>query len=202
MTHPISDDPVRATWSAQPDVGGQVDLVRASGAVQQRESAARKRDRIMYACAAIIAPSWAAIMWLVPDLRLVAAFGFVVAVWVAAQLYWRSAARLTPLSTARTCADYQVALLSRERDLYLTMPFWYLVPVGLSQVAIFIAFWTSPRLPRTAVLLFGAALFVGSTTAVLLVARRRWQRQAAELQRELDTLNVLRNGDRLFTTGA
>lgn len=82
------------------------------------------------------------------------------------------------------------------------MPFWYLVPVGLSQVAIFIAFWTSPRLPRTAVLLFGAALFVGSTTAVLLVARRRWQRQAAELQRELDTLNVLRNGDRLFTTGA
>jgi hypothetical protein len=197
---PEPGDPLQTVWSNQSEAGDEVDLDGARTALRQREAGIRKRDRIMYACAAVIAPSWAAIMWFMPDLRLVAAVGFATAVWVSAQLYWRSAARIAPVATGVACAEYQAALLGRERDLYLAMPKWYLIPVGLSQVAILIALFTSPRFPQTSGLLLGAALMVGSAVAILFGASRRWRRLAMELQRELDTVNMLRGSDSALTT--
>ena len=197
---PDPGDPLQTAWSKQSEAGDDVDLDRARRALRQREAEIRRRDRIMYACAAIIAPSWAVVMWLMPDLRLVAAVGFATAVWVSAQMYRRSAARLPAVSTGVACTDYQAELLGRERDLYLAMPKWYLIPVGLSQVAILVALFTSPRFPQTSGLILGAALMVGTAAAVLAGAGRRWRRLAMELQRELDTLNVLRGGDSGLTT--
>jgi len=197
---PEPGDPLQTAWSKQSEAGDAVDLDRARSALRQREADIRKRDRIMYACAAILAPSWAVVMWFMPDLRLVAAVGFATAVWVSAQMYRRSAARIAPAATGVACAEYQADLLTRERDVYLAMPKWYLIPVGLSQVAILVGLFTSPRIPQTSGLIFGAAVMVGSAAAVLLGASRRWRRLAMELQRELDTLNALRGGDSGLTT--
>ena len=197
---PEPGDPLQAAWSKQTEAGDEVDLDRARTALRQREAEIHKRDRVMYACAAIIAPSWAAVMWFMPDLRLVAAVGFGTAVWVSAQMYRRSAARIAPVSAGIACTEYQAELLGRERDLYLAMPKWYLIPVGLSQVAILVALFTSPRFPQTSGLILGAAVMVGSAAAILFGASRRWRRLAMDLQRELDTLNVLRGGDPGLTT--
>lgn len=193
-------DPLQTAWSNQSEAGGEVDLDRARTALRRREAEIRTRDRIMYACAAIIAPSWAAVMWFMPDLRLVAAAGLATAVWVSAQMYVRSAAHLRPISAGVACTEYQAELLGRERDLYLAMPKWYLIPVGLSQVAILVALFTSPRFPQTSGLILGAALMTGTAAAVLFGASRRWRRLAGELQRELDTLNMLRGSDSALTT--
>jgi hypothetical protein len=196
---PDPGDPLQTAWAKQSQAGDDVDLDRARRTLRQREAEIRRRDRIMYACAAIIAPSWAVVMWFMPDLRLVAAIGFATAVWVSAQMYRRSAARFSPVSTAVACTDYQAELLGRERDLYLAMPKWYLVPVGLSQLAIVVALFTSPRFPQTSGLILGAALMVGSAAAALFGAGRRWRRLAMELQRELDTVNAVRGSDSGFT---
>jgi hypothetical protein len=193
-------DPLQAAWSNQSDSGGEVDLDRARTVLRQREAEMRNRDRITYACAAIIAPSWALAMWFMPDLRLVAAVGFAVAVWLPAQMYARSAARLTPFSPGVSCTEYQVQLLSRERDLYQAMPKWYLIPVSLSHAAILIGLFTSPRFPQTSGLVLGAALMTGTAAAVLLRAVMQWRRLAVDLQRELDTLNMLRGSDSALTT--
>jgi hypothetical protein len=192
---PDRGDPLQTAWAKQSETGDDVDLDRARRTLRQREAEIRRRDRIMYACAAIIAPSWAVVMWFMPDLRLVAAIGFATAVWVSAQMYRRSAARLPPVSIAVACTDYQAEWLGRERDLYLAMPKWYLIPVGLSQLAIVVALFTSPRFPQTSGLILGAALMVGSAAAVLFGAGRRWRRLAMELQRELDAINALRGSD-------
>lgn len=197
---PEPRDPLQTAWSNQSEAGGEVDLDRARTTLRQREAEMRKRDRVMYACAAIIAPSWVLAMWFMPDLRLVAAIGFAVAVWLPAQMYLRSAARLAPVSTGVACTDYQVQLLGRERDLYLAMPMWYLIPASLSHVAILIGLLTSPRFPQTSGLILGAAVMTATAAAVLLRAVMQWRRLAVDLQRELDTLNMLRRGDSALTT--
>lgn len=201
MTQRDPDDPVRAAWSSQPAAGGAVDLERARGRQQKREAEVRRRDRIAYLCAAIIAPSWAAVMWFMPDLRVVAAVGFAVAVWVPTLVYVRSGARVTPDADG-TCASFQEALIERELTLCLAMPRWYLIPVALSQAAILFALFTSPRFPQTAMLFWGAAGLVGTAAAVLAFARKRVIRQASDLRRELTLLRAATGGDRLLGTGA
>lgn len=193
MTEQGSDHVARSAWSNQPDEGGSVDLSRARKAAAAREAEMRRRDRIAYLCALIIAPSWAAVMWFMPDLRVVAALGFAVAVWVPVQVYVRSGARVTP-DADETCASYQRVLLQRELAFCLTMPRWYLLPIALSQAAILWALFTSPRFPQTAQLVWGAAALIGTAATVLIAARKRFLRQAASLQRELDLLNAAVGG--------
>lgn len=189
--HP--DNVARSAWSNQPDEGGDIDLGQARRAQAAREAEVRRRDRVAYLCALIIAPSWAAAMWFMPDLRVVAAMCFVVAVWVPVQVYVRSGARVTPDNDG-TCASYQQALLQRELAFCRTMPRWYLLPIALSQAAILWALFTSPRFPQTAQLVWGAAALIGTAATVLIMARQRFLRQAASLQRELDLLNAAIGG--------
>jgi hypothetical protein len=199
MTHPEPGDPVRAAWSRQPEVAGSVDLDRARGNLQRRQAEIKKRDRIGYLTGAIIAPSWAAAMWFMPDLRVVAAVGFVVAVWVTAQTFLRSGARVIPPADG-TCVSFQEALLERELQLVLSTPRWRLLPIALSQPLILFVLLTSPRFPRTALLVWGAVAMAGTAAAVLLMARRRLLQQAADLQRELAVLRAATSGDILATT--
>ena len=126
----LPDDTLRAAWRNQPVGGGDVDVNRAWIAVRSREQEIRRRDRILYACAAIIAPSWAAAVWFMPDIRPTAVTGLAIALWLVFQTYRRTAARVTPESVDMVCIKFQKALLQRERDLYLAMPLWYLTPEG------------------------------------------------------------------------
>lgn len=199
MTHPDSGDSVRATWSNQPAVSAAVDLDRARGNLQTREAAVKKRDRMAYISATVMAPSWAAGMWFMPDLRVVAAVGLAVAIWVPLVVYWRSGARVAPDADG-TCVSFQLALLQRELAFCQSAPRWYLLPIALSQPVIFSALFTSPRFPRTAMLFWGAAAMLGTGAAVLAFARKRFMRQASQLQLELNVLRAAASGDILATT--
>lgn len=199
MTHPDLCGPIRAAWSHQPEAIGTVDLQRARQQQQKRQSEIKKRDFVAYLSMLIIAPSWAAVMWFMPDLRVVAAVGFAVAVWVPLQVYWRSAARLTPDADG-ACVSFQEALLERELAFCRTLPRWYLIPVALSQVTILWALFTSSRFPQTAQLIWGAVALVGTAITVFVVARRRLLRQASALQAELDLLKAAVRGEVLATS--
>lgn len=199
MTQIDPNDPIRAAWSHQPGVTAAVDLERARQQQQKRESEIKKRDRVAYLCATIIAPSWAAAMWFLPDLRVVAAVGFLVAVWVPLVVYSQSGARVTPDADG-TCLSFQQALLQRELAFCEAAPRWYLLPIALSQPVILSALFTSPRFPRTAMLFWGAAVMAGTAITILVVARKRFIRQASELRLELQVLKAAAGGDILAAT--
>jgi hypothetical protein len=175
-------------WRNQPLDGPDVNASGTRMAVRDREARIRRRDWTTYACAAIIAPSWAAAIWFMPDLRLTATVGLAAALWITFQVYRRSAARATPESAAMACADFHRALLERERDFARAMPLFYLVPVVLAQVAILAALFTSPRLSGKPALAPVVVAFLGTVVTVLVVAWKRWRREAMELQREIDAL--------------
>jgi hypothetical protein len=199
MTQIDPDDPVKAAWSRQPAASVAVDLERARQQRKKREAEIKKRDRMAYFCATIIAPSWAAAMWFMPDLRIVAAVGFLVAVWVPFVVYSQSGARVTPDADG-TCLSFQQALLQRELAFCEAAPRWYLLPIALCQPLILSALFTSPRFPRTAMLFWGAAVMATTAIAVLVMARKRFMRQASELRLELQVLRAAAGGDILAAT--
>ena len=98
----------------------------------------------MYLSAAVIGPSWVAAIWFMPDLRLASVTGLFIAVWLTWQMYQRSGARLLSTPVDLPCLAFQRALLERERDLAVSLPKWYLVPVVVGQVAIAATIATSP----------------------------------------------------------
>ena len=146
----------------------------------------------MYLSAAVIGPSWLAAIWFMPDLRLVSVTGLFIAVWVTWQLYRRSGARLLSAPADLPCLVFQRALLERERDLAASLPKWFLVPVAVGQVAIAATLATNPRFTTSQFYPEGLVLFVGTAGVALVVMWRRWQRQAMELQRELEAISVAR----------
>ena len=76
---PVQD--VRALWQGQPCEGGGMPLDEIRRRVGEVEKHARRRDRGFYACAAVIIPAWAAVMWWLPDLRVTAAISMAMRGW-------------------------------------------------------------------------------------------------------------------------
>ena len=178
------DDAARAAWSKHADEGRDIDLASTRVALRRQEAAIRRRDRIIYLSAAIIAPSWAATMWFLPDLRLTAAFGLALALWIAWQVHRRSAARLDSGAVDLPCVVFQRELLQREIALRRSMPKWYLIPVVAGQIVILITLFSNPRFSGSRFFALGIAMFLGTTIAVLGTAWRRWQSETAVLERE------------------
>ena len=71
-----------------------------------------------------------------------------------------------------------------------SLPKWFLIPVAIFQVAIVATFATNPRFTTSQFYPEGLVLFVGTAGVTLVVIWRRWQRQAMELQRELEAISV------------
>jgi hypothetical protein len=188
------DDRLRSAWAKQTDQSLDVDLANAEASVRRRQAGIARRDRRVYLSAAIIGSSWLYATWFMPDLRLASVSGLFLAAWLTWQMYRRSGARLPGASVDLPCAVYQRALLERERDLAASLPKWYLVPAIVGQVAIATTLATSPRFTTSQFYPEGLVLFVGSAGVALLVIWRRWRRQAMELQRELDAIGAVSEG--------
>jgi hypothetical protein len=184
------DDRVRSAWAKQTDQSLDVDLTNAEAKVRRRQTEIARRDRIQYLSAAVGASSWLAVIWFLPDLRLVSVTGLFIAVWVTWQMYRRSGARLLNAPIDLPCLLFQRALLERERDLASSLPKWFLIPVAIFQMAIVATFATNPRFTTSQFYPEGLVLFVGTASVTLIVIWRRWQRQAIELQRELEAISV------------
>lgn len=184
------DDRLRSAWAKQTDQALDVDLVSAEASVRRRQAEIARRDRRVYWSVAIIGPSWLYATWFMPDLRLASVTGLFIAVWLTWQLYRRSGARLSGAAVDLPCLAYQRTLLVRELDLAVSLPKWYLVPVVAGQVAIAATMATSPRFTTSQFYPEGLVLFVGTAGVALVVIWRRWQRQAMELQRELEAVDA------------
>lgn len=184
------DDRVRSAWAKQTDQSLDVDLTNAEARVRRRQAEIARRDRIQHLSAAVGGSSWLAVVWFLPDLRLVSVTGLFIAVWVTWQMYRRSGARLLSAPIDLPCLVFQRALLERERDLAASLPKWFLIPVAIFQVAIVATFATNPRFTTSQFYPEGLVLFVGTASVTLIFIWRRWQRQAIELQRELEAISV------------
>ena len=184
------DDRVRSAWAKQTNQSLDVNLGNTEANVRRRQAEIARRDRIQHLSAAVGGSSWLAVIWFLPDLRLVSVTGLVIAVWVTWQMYRRSGARLLNAPIDLPCLVFQRALLERERDLASSLPKWFLIPVAIFQVAIVATFATNPRFTASQFYPEGLVLFVGTASVTLIVIWRRWQRQAIELQRELEAISV------------
>jgi hypothetical protein len=185
------DDRLRSAWAKQTEQSLNVDLANAKANVLRRQSEIARRDRIQHLSAVLGVSSWLAVIWFVPDLRLVSVTGLFVAVWVTSQMYRRSGARLVSTPIDLPCLVFQRALLERERDLASSLPKWFLIPVAIFQAAIVATFATNPRFTTSQFYPEGLVLLVGTAGVALVVIWRRWQRQAMELERELEAISVL-----------
>jgi hypothetical protein len=188
------DDRLRSAWAEQTDQSLDVDVANAEASVRRRQAEIARRDRKFYLSALVILPSWVAAIWFMPDLRLVSATGLFIGVWVTWQMYSRSAARLSGASPDLPCMVFQRALLERERDLARSLPKWILVPLAVGQVAIAATLATNPRFTTSQFFHEGLVLFSGTAAVALVVIWRRWQRQALELQRELEAIGAVSEG--------
>ena len=184
------DDRLRSAWAKQTDQSLDVDLANAEANVRRRRAEIARRDRRVYISIAVIGPSWLYATWFMPDLRLASVTGLFIAVWLTWQMYQRSGARLLSTPVDLPCLAFQRALLERERDLAVSLPKWYLVPVVVGQLAIAVTMATSPRFTTSQFYPEGLVLFVATAGVALVVIWRRWQRQARELQRELEAISV------------
>ena len=186
------DDRLRSAWSKQPDQSPDVDRAHVEAGVRRRHDEIAKRDRIAYLSAAVIIPSFAAALWFLPDLRLLSSASLVIGVWVTWQRYRRSGARLSKAPADLPCLDFQRALLEREREFARSLPKWILVPLVIGQLAIVATLATNPRFTRSQLFPEGLVLFVGAAGVALVIIWRRWQREARELQGEIDGLGAVR----------
>ena len=182
---------IQSAWKKQSDLAPDVDRAQLEANVRRRQGEVAKRDRIAYLSAAIIMPSYVAVIGFMPDLRPLATVGLVLGVWVTWQRYQRSGARLSRASTDLPCLDFQRALLKRERDFARSLPKWILAPLAVGQLAIVATLATNPRFTASQFFPEGLWLFVGTAGAALVIIWRRWQREALELQREIDGLGVV-----------
>jgi hypothetical protein len=184
------DDRLRSAWAKQTDPSLDVDLANAEAKLRRRRTEIARRDRRVYVSIAIIGPSWLYATWFMPDLRLASVTGVLIAMWLTWQMHRRSGARLLGAPTDLPCLAFQRALLERERDLAVSLPKWYLVPVAVGQLAIIVTLATSPRFTTSQFYPEGLVLFAGTAGTALVVFWRRWQRQAMELQRELEAIGA------------
>jgi hypothetical protein len=179
-------------WQHQPVEGRSASSDDVRRKVDELATKLRRRDFVMYVSGAVIVPSWVAVMWFLPGLRATAGVGLATAAWVIYQLRKRSAARaITSDLAGRPCLDFHRTLLERERDLYRKMSVWYLLPVGLSQIAILVSLLTNERFLHTPPFILFVLAFIGSGIVVLVVARNRWHREATALQGEIESLKAL-----------
>jgi hypothetical protein len=154
------------------------------------EKHARRRDRGLYACAAVIIPVWAAVMWWLPDLRVTAAISMAAACWIAGQAYKRSAARSASVDLAPVPGlDFYRASLERERDVHHSLPVWFVPPVVMSTTAIVVGFLMTPRFPHGPALFGVVAWIACGTCAALVVGIRKHRREAKRYQALIDALN-------------
>ena len=95
----------------------------------------------------------------------------------------------------RIAADYGVALerLARgyERDPERRRDLLQEVHIAVwRSLLILMSFLTNARFPHTAPAVMGGLSYVGSTVAILVVAKNRWQREATALQAEIESLRA------------
>ena len=95
MVNESFDRELREQWQSQPEMEHRMSVDDVRSRVDAADARRRPSTVVLVACAATIIPTWLAVMWLVPDFRVMAAVGLFTAVWILAGFYRTSIARVT-----------------------------------------------------------------------------------------------------------
>ena len=155
----------------------------------------RRQDAIMILCAVVNTGAFGAVMWFLPNLRIVAAIVIATVIAIVLQYRRRRPSRnaidyLT--STAfNPCVDFYRTALVRKRDMARQLWTWFMPPAILGQAALIIGFVIAPpNVPRRIVLM-ALPFWILTDVVVFVFGWRNAQREAKTMQRELDSLDSM-----------
>jgi hypothetical protein len=199
MTDPMIDPrnrDLKTLWQAQaPEEGGTVSLEVIRQRALVLEKVTRRKDAIMWVSGVTNIGAFAAVMWYLPHLRVVAAIVIATALYIVYQYYRRRPSRVVLDGFGNACVDFYRAALIRKRDMARQLWSWFLPPAILGQVALIVGFIVSPpNVPRRLVLM-ALPFWLLTDVIVFTIGWRNAQREAGKTQRELDALDAASRGD-------
>jgi len=157
------------------------------------DATVRRQDAIMAVSAVVNAGAFAAVMWYLPHLRVVAALVIATVIAIVAGYVRRRPSRLAVdfLAASDPCADFYRTALLRKRDMSNQLWQWFMPPAILGQVALIVGFAIAPpNVPRRVVLM-ALPLWVLIDVLIFGFGWRNAQREARTMQRELDSLDSM-----------
>ncbi len=192
MTEPRD---VRTLWQTQPPEAQPMTLDDVHRRARALDGKIRHQDAIMTLCAVINTGAFAAVMWYLPHLRIVAAIVIATVFAIVAGYLRRRPSRraidyLTP-AALNPCVDFYRTALVRKRDMARQLWIWFMPPAILGQVALIIGFLIAPpNVPRRAILMALPVWFL-TDVIIFVFGWRNAQREARKMQRELDSLDSM-----------
>jgi hypothetical protein len=192
MTEPRD---VRTLWQTQPPEAQPMTLDDVRRRARALDGKIRQQDAIMTLCAVINTGAFAAVMWYLPHLRIVAAIVIATVFAIVAGYLRRRPSRraidyLTP-AALNPCVDFYRTALVRKRDMARQLWIWFMPPAILGQVALIIGFLIAPpNVPRRAILM-ALPVWILTDVIIFVFGWRNAQREAKKMQRELDSLDSM-----------
>jgi hypothetical protein len=192
MTEPRD---VRTLWQTQPPEAQPMTLDDVRRRARALDGKVRQQDAIMTLCAVINTGAFAAVIWYLPHLRIVAAIVIATVFAIVAGYLRRRPSRraidyLTP-AALNPCVDFYRTALVRKRDMARQLWIWFMPPAILGQVALIIGFLIAPpNVPRRAILM-ALPVWILTDVIIFVFGWRNAQREAKKMQRELDSLDSM-----------
>jgi hypothetical protein len=192
MTEPRD---VRTLWQTQPVEGGHMSIDDVRRRARALESKIRRQDAIMMLCAIVNTGAFAALMWYLPQLRIVSAIVIATVIVIAVQYLRRRPSRraidYVTSSACNPCVDFYRTALQRKRDMARQLWLWFMPPAILGQLALIVGFVIAPpNVPRRLVLM-ALPFWILTDVIIFVFGWRNAQREANKMQRELDSLDSM-----------
>jgi hypothetical protein len=186
---------VRTLWQNQPIEGRPLSIDDVRRRARALDGKIRRQDAIMILCAVVNTGAFAALMWYLPHLRVVAAIVIATVIAIVVQ-YWRrrpsrQAIDYLTSTAVNPCIDFYRTGLVRKRDMARQLWTWFMPPAILGQAALIIGFVIAPpNVPRRLVLM-ALPFWILIDVIIFVFGWRNAQREAKTMQRELDSLDSM-----------
>ena len=184
---------VTTVWQTLPSDGRLMSLDDLRRRARAMDAKVRRQDAIMAISAVVNVGAFAAVMWFLPHLRIVAALVIATAITIVAGYVRRRPSRraIDYMAATSPCADFYRTALMRKRDMAMQLWTWFMPPAILGQAALIVGFViTPPNIPRRVVLM-ALPLWILIDVLIFGFGWRNAQREARTMQHELDVLDSM-----------
>lgn len=190
MTEPRD---IPTLWQTQPPDGRSLTLEDVRRQARTLEARVYRQDLIMTVSAIVNIGAFAAVMWYLPALRVVAAIVIATAIAIVAGYVHRRPSRraMDYLTASHPCVDFYRTALVRKRDMARQLWTWFMPPAILGQAALIIGFVIAPPDVPRRIVLMALPLWILTDVVIFGVGWRNARREATNRQRELDALDSL-----------
>jgi hypothetical protein len=192
MTEPRD---VQTLWQTQPLEARPLSIDDVRRRARALDAKVRRQDAIMILSAIVNTGAFVAVMWYLPQLRIVAAIIIATVIVIVSQYRRRRPSRqaidyLTS-DSSNPCADFYRTALVRKRDMARQLWTWFMPPAILGQAALIIGFVIAPpNVPRRLVLM-ALPFWILIDVVIFGFGWRNARREAKKMERELDALDSM-----------